>query len=324
MLVVDDVCPRSACLALDQGASWDFGQDSNASLQALDAKRIIAVEDWLTSSLSANGYYPLRHRTRHAADGAWTQKQGDGSFSDVTSGIADTAAAFSLAGNFNNGGSLIIGRRDPFIGVEVLIDDGTGGGVYNADPDIKLAVDYWNGRWAAAPGFAPPAGPRPADAQADAGGDGTNYKGRTLAKGGRLTWTRLSDWRDRRFSGTDGVWVFAVRIRIIAADADPDPAVSDERRDPPDVRTFGIFPVRQSRLTTAAAYYALALLYNEADTAARGTWMEKAEKFFIRADDMLRRAMPRLGDEFDAEGVGNLDRASRDIGFRRVSTVDRG
>ena len=309
MLIVDDICPRSVCLSLDQGAKIDFGTDDAASLTALDEKRVIAVEDWLTSALSSNGYHPIRHRTRTVADAAWMHS-GDPNpeWEDVKAAVSSTIRDWDLGSKLSASPpaeALILGRYEQFTGLEVFIKEGFEARG-NDDSDKLLAVQYWNGEWTSVTDLD--------DGTRRAGTGGARRSGPSLARSGRISWRRPSDWRDRRLGDSGAsAWLFAVRLTGDLAES---------RGTPPIVRSRGIFPVRASRLTLPAAYYALALLYNEADTVSRGAWADKAKRFFERADDMLQRALPRLVDEFDVDDSGavrrtEVDRQARPRGITR-------
>ena len=79
-----------------------------------------------------------------------------------------------------------------------------------------------------------------------------------------------------------------------------------------------INPIRESVLTAPAAYYALALLYNEADTVSHGKWRDKAKDFMDLASKALDRAKLCIGEELDTDGSGAVDvgdRANTRIGF---------
>ena len=291
MLLVDDICPRAACLALDQGGGVDFGGSGADSLASLDAKREIAVNDWLSSTLLANGHQPLQHRLRRAPDAVWRLTDA-GAWTNHTEAAGDLGKPVDLATVLDaTSTGLLVGMLEPFTALEIVVEKPT-------TATVTLVAAYWTGQWTALPaGWA----------------DGTKTdSAHSFEHSGRVTWPRLAEWIDRRLGDSgDTRWFFVLRLSL-----------SNTHTSPIEIQS--LFPIRPSRLTIPAAYYALALVYNEADTVSRGEWKEKAQAFFGRADDMLQRALPRIADEFDIDQSGAITRTERDIGGRSVRTIVRG
>ena len=134
-------------------------------------------------------------------------------------------------------------------------------------------------------------------------GDRIQVQRASLSKSGGIGWQQLADWRPRQFpSSATSAPGYYVRLRHTAGTLLTDRVLRpEEGTDYRRPKLRGLTAIRRSRLSAPAAYYALALLYNEGDTISRGSWKEKATECFQRADVMLQRALPLIGDEFATE-----------------------
>ena len=404
MLNVDDICPRSACIALDQGVQYEFGRNAADSLLNLDRKRAIAVNDWILGSIKAWGVNPQQHRVRRAPSLVRDFDPGEpgvtGGYTDVTSSVsAITSSGYSIGSQlrkFNDSekkrAHLLIGLTERFTGLDISLPIGkkNRNDIAALDnppqtslhPTVRTTVDYWGGEWISV-------------ANLDDGlrftSDGVE---RPFTKSGRLSWTMPTDWRDYRYPDSEGgnFWLYTVRLSIqpyyrlqtdgaqsagatmIDIDGGPDdaqikdgemleidgesytaaadgsgagfqlsitPGLESAVPDNTHVNLFSahierlapaaaiagnaraslISPIRESTLTAPAAYYALALLYNEADTVSHGKWREKAKDFMDMASQALDRAKLCIADELDTDGSGAVDivdRSNTRVGFSEL------
>ena len=399
MLNVDDICPRSACIALDQGVQYEFGRNAADSLLNLDRKRAIAVNDWILGSIKAWGVNPRQHRVRRAPALAQSYDPGAtvgaDAYTDITSLVSSISgsgdqigAALRKVGDSGTRAHLLIGLTERFTGLDISLPRGPenrNGDDDSTHPTVRTTVDYWSGEWTPV-------------ANLD---DGLRFASDTVerpfSKSGRLSWTMPTDWRDYRYvdSGGDNLWLYTARLsiqpyyilqinhaegyeagdRLLDIDGGSEStriregdsveiggetytAAGDESgpsftlsitsglesrvSDNVDVKLFPtehksleagaeviaagtraslISPIRESTLTAPAAYYALALLYNEADTVSHGKWREKAKDFMDMASQALDRAKLCIADELDTDGSGAVDivdRSNTRVGFSEL------
>ncbi len=285
-----DLVQEKDVLALDIDATALFGVKN----LSIDAKRRVAVTDWLGPKLEAHGFKPNQHQTRHAP--RLCVALTGGTYTDLAPTLTNqTPDDLDLADVFvtPSTDALFVGMPSPrFEGVYVAMGDSV-----NVTP-CAATVMTWEGRWVTPPPAA----------------DGTEIvSGRAFSGSGRIRWGSRDGMLPRYINNSPGYWC---RIQV---------------NSPPATHTrIGqVLPLIHSRLTYPAALYTLGLLYREGHGTTRGAWLEKANAFFSAAEDAFTLAVGHVADEFDADDSGATDpveinsvRASLDIA--RVTRWERG
>lgn len=278
MLSTKALLTEADVLTFDADALDTFGASQSAVSTNLALKRQIAVQDWLHGHLRGAGYDPGKHTVLYPADAVLTST--GGTLTDRTSAASDkTTDDVPLASVFATPGTdvLYVGLAVPYRGLMVNMHEAV-----NANASV-LTAQYWDGgAWTAFASLV----------------NGTErVSGKTFSGGGLLTWSLPEDWAKRPISGdTSAAWRYYLRLKVSAALTSGTAAVS-------------LLPVRRSRLTTPAAFYALHLLYSESWGVQRGEWERKADSYRKAADDTITLALKDL-QEFDTEDTEAVSTAS--------------
>ena len=267
-LIAADLVTDLDVLALDVRALSDFGT-GNATLSD---KRRVAVTDWLAPRLEQAGYQAYRHLARRTPDAAWGYTAS--AYTDRAGVLGDaTIDDVNVNSLFITAGSdaLYVGSRQPFRGLYVGMADAV-----NTTASVS-SLSYWNGAWSAVTSVV----------------DGTVLSaGKTLSGSGRITWSQPDDWFQRAVNNSPAYWA---RMQVSV-------------RPSTGAAVGQVLPLARSRLTLPAALYTLHLLYAEGIAGTRGDWADKADRYEKKADTALTLALPLIGDEFDVDDTGAVDR----------------
>lgn len=226
-------------------------------------RRTKALEDWLFPQLRTRGYNPHLFRTRYEADAVYGYTAG--SYSDLTEAAKDTAEGdVPLAAIFATANSdvLYVGSSSPFMGIFLRMLDNV------SSVTGTMTVAYWGGAWITLTTT-----------------DHTMRSGKTLNKGGSVTWTIPPDWSIRTLHGSAALYWAKVTVS-----ATPTGAVATQ-----------VGTIRSSSLRAPATYRTLQLIFREAPTGADGPWLEKAAFYAEEAEAALQRAMLLVSGEFDTD-----------------------
>ena len=227
------------------------------------ALRAKTLEDWLWPQVQGAGFDPQRFRTRFAP--AEVLIDANGVFADVTTAATDaTADDLALATVFSASTTrLCVGSDAPFRGLSVRLAD-----TVNATAGA-LSVALWRDAW-----------------QGVAVDDRTQATlGVPFSRGGSITWALPDDWVVRSVSGSEArYWA-----RLVVTPAPAAGAIGQ------------LSVIRRSRLCGAVACWTLSRIYRTAPLTQDGPWDRKADDYAQLATDMLQRALPLLGGEFDTQ-----------------------
>lgn len=236
----------------------------DGSQTSWQSKRTKALEDWLFPVLKSRGFDPYRLRTRLDPIAAFSYTASayvdrSGVLQDTTEDDLNLATVFATPSS----DALLIGSAQPFRGLFLRVQDSpsTAAGV--------MTVKYWNGAWTAL--------------QIADGTIGT--AGKTLSRGGSVTWIVPVDWSVRAVNGSSR-WYWA----HVSVSAVPTGCVMGQAS-----------VIRASALRAPATFRTLELIFREAPTGSDGPWIEKAAYYKDEADQALSRALPIIGGEFDTD-----------------------
>jgi hypothetical protein len=267
-LLAADLVTDLDLLALDSSVLKEFGAT------AFNAKRQIAVTDWLRPRLEAANLPPDKHMTRRQPDAAFHYNELSNTWEDITvrlTGPSEFYLNSLLAQPVYD--RLYIGMREPYRGLWCGLTDSV-----NTN-STTLAVAYWSGQWTQF-------------------GSGTSWRdntqssvGRSFTKGGRVGWTLPEDWMPRGINNTVAYWVKLSVLSSLTV------TVAQQ-----------ILPVTRSRLTDPLAHYTLGLIYRVAIANKRGEWEAKAKLFLDLAKTNLDAVLPYIRDEFDIDNDQAVER----------------
>ena len=222
-----------------------------------------AALDWLSPRVEQAGYTLWQHATRRAPEAVFGYT--GTTYVTYTSAATDTTdvdVPLSSILAVPSSAAVYVGAAAPFKGVYLGLHDAV-----NAQNAV-LDVSVWTGAWTTVTSLV----------------DGTQaVLGQSCSGGGLLSWQAPDTWARRSVNGERLYWVKITTASSLTA----------------GTAAAQIAPVRASRLTLPASYYALGLLYQESYGSNRGQWQEKADKMFAAAEAGLSIALPLIRDEFD-------------------------
>lgn len=232
-------------------------------------KRTKALEDWLWPALTTRGLDPDRLRTRVQPVAVLSYTAS--TFTDRTAVAHSVDAEDVLLGAYLTGtaDALYVGHDRPFRGVSIRLTDTP------STATASLAVALWADAWT------------PVIAE-----DGTAATaGKTLSRGGAVTWRQPSGWVVRALNGSDPL--YWARLTVSAALT-------------AGAKAGTVSAIRRSVFCAPVTYKTLEWIFRAAPTAQDGPWRDKADFYGDQAETALSRAFEAAGGEFDTETVDDV------------------
>lgn len=268
MVTVSDLVTDLDVLALDHKVLEAFGNTPQAR-SALADKRREAFE-WIQRSIEDKGLDPRRHQLRRIPDGIYSLT--GGTYTDRLDALSERPNSFVDAASLiltPANDALFVGLRWPFRGLAVVMLSSV-----NASTLSVASLTYWDGgQWASPSSLA----------------DGTRTESISLSKGGILSWLSPDDWQLRPYNlDTTQPWYHWIRLQLSVV---------------PSVGTvlYQLTPIRTSRLTPAAKYKTLELMYLSGAVGGRSNYADHVERLRQYANDALTTGLTGVEDEFEPD-----------------------